>query len=149
MAKFQDRRDGLAKSRAAEASAEKDLAAARYRVDRLERQHQQRSRSGAQIAELDGDLEQARRSARAARDKLAEARKLALRDRGLFSKFTDPREQANQLPDDIPVLLMPLRLETRFKGASETKSGSDELWVRVYPDDIFIDSFEDSLSQTE
>ena len=45
-----------------------------------------------------------------------------------FEPFTDPREHLSKLPDDDPVLLFPLRLETRFKrvagGDGETATNS-------------------------
>ena len=44
---------------------------------------------------------------------------------------------------------MPLRIETRFKRAAEFGGNGDELWVRVYPDDISVDAFEDTLSRDE
>lgn len=55
----------------------------------------------------------------------------------------DPRENAGQLDDTYPILLMPLRIETRF--APE----ADELWIRVYPDAWAVDGFEEKLSEKE
>lgn len=46
-----------------------------------------------------------------------------------------------------PVLLLPLRFETRF-----VKYNDDEkwdFWVRVYPDKIFVDTHEPALSTAE
>ena len=42
---------------------------------------------------------------------------------------------------DTPLVLLPVRLETRFQGA--------ELWLRVYPDDIHTNSFEPQLTDDE
>ena len=64
----------------------------------------------------------------------------------------DPRSQVDRLSDDYPILLLPLRLETRFKTvstAATTAANRTELWVRVYPDDCAIDTFEPLLSQSE
>ena len=53
----------------------------------------------------------------------------------------DPRRTAGQLEPGIPVLLLPLRLETRFVG--------NELWIRAYPDEVAISSFEPALTDAE
>ena len=44
-------------------------------------------------------------------------------------------------PADTPLVLLPVRLETRFQGT--------ELWLRVYPDDIHVNSFEAELTSDE
>ncbi|MCB0528606.1 MAG: hypothetical protein KDC65_09045, partial [Saprospiraceae bacterium] len=67
-----------------------------------------------------------------------------------WEQWTDPRKNAGQMNDDIPVMLFPLRLETRFK-VVETRSGGQQhqLWVRIYPDECLVDTFEETLSETE
>jgi hypothetical protein len=69
---------------------------------------------------------------------------------GFWETWTDPRQHAGQMDDNIPVALFPLRLETRFK----TVTGRDEqqqqqLWVRIYPDECLVDTYEELLSETE
>lgn len=56
-----------------------------------------------------------------------------------------PRENLLHLPDDIPFLLLPVRIETRFIHHDH----SDELWVRVYPDEIAIHTHEKILTDKE
>lgn len=73
-----------------------------------------------------------------ARDAAADAER-ALRLQ--FAEHTDPREGVEQLDDTTPFLLMPVRIETRFKDG--------ELWVRVYPDDCWIDGFDPALTDSE
>jgi len=42
---------------------------------------------------------------------------------------------------NIPILLFPLKLETRFV--------EDELWIRVFPDTVFLQSHNPNLSKEE
>ncbi|MFQ5636633.1 MAG: hypothetical protein ACE5IR_01395 [bacterium] len=67
-----------------------------------------------------------------------------------FLPFTDPRQHIQQFSDDFPVLLFPVRLETRFK-IIQLESGVNQrqLWVRVFPDECSIDTFDDTLSEAE
>jgi hypothetical protein len=60
---------------------------------------------------------------------------------GAFAAFTDPRKAIERLNDSTPILLLPVRLETRFKG--------NELWVRIFPDDCWIDTFDPILTEAE
>jgi hypothetical protein len=47
---------------------------------------------------------------------------------------------------EVPIAFLPVRIETRFGKASD---GSPQLWVRIYPDDIHVDSFEPGLTAVE
>lgn len=89
---------------------------------------------------------------------------------------TDPRDLVQLLDDHYPVFLMPVRLETRFmtikhiarvavpanssgsQNVSDLFNGRDdvpviqdrkELWVRIFPDDIFMQSHEEALTEAE
>ncbi|MBN9126682.1 MAG: hypothetical protein J0I90_03725, partial [Nitrosospira sp.] len=74
---------------------------------------------------------------------------------GLFQDtWSDPRRQMEKMDDGIPIMLFPLRLETRFKaldagGADGAAGRAQQLWVRIYPDECLVDTFEETLSQTE
>ncbi|CCQ90843.1 conserved hypothetical protein [Nitrospina gracilis 3/211] len=67
-----------------------------------------------------------------------------------FEPFTDPRSQLKNLSDEYPVLLFPVRLEVRFKNIQSASEGTQhQLWVRIFPDECSIDTFDDTLSETE
>ncbi|MEP0914103.1 hypothetical protein NDI45_24660 [Leptolyngbya sp. GB1-A1] len=66
-----------------------------------------------------------------------------------FAVLSDPRERVEQLSDLYPVLLLPLRIETRFKQVQSGTGVQYQLWVRVFPDDCAVDTFEAALSKTE
>ena len=68
---------------------------------------------------------------------------------GFWETWTDPRQQAGQMNDDIPVALFPLRLETRFKTVTTRAGQQQQLWVRIYPDECLVDTYEELLSETE
>src|SRR4029077_13631859 len=61
------------------------------------------------------------------------------------------------LPDSSPFLLLPVRIETRFRTVSPTAAPANivviapthQLLVRIYPDDCSIDTFQPMLSESE
>ncbi len=97
-----------------------------------------------------GRLEKAIESAQArvewTRQVLAELSASESRLWNEFAEFSDPREGVRRWSDSYPILLFPLRLETRFK---TTNAGRPQLWVRVFPDVCLVDSFEASLTEQE
>ena len=68
---------------------------------------------------------------------------------GEFAEVADPRTAITAWPDETPVLLLPVRLETRFKRVDSDGTAHDELWVRIYPDTCAVDNFEAALSDVE
>ena len=62
--------------------------------------------------------------------------------------FLDPRTSLPALQTQFPITLLPVRVETRF-GAKPTDPGVTQLWVRIYPDDCWVDTFEPLLSANE
>ena len=94
-----------------------------------------------------------RRGRRQDADKVAEfeGKQREIAERGAdiwknFKEFVDPKRTLQKLPDSDPILLFPLRLETRFKQGDR---GQPQLWVRVYPDQCLADTFEASLTEKE
>src|SRR5688572_26688177 len=73
---------------------------------------------------------------------------IAIRD---FVRFTDPRQAIERFNDATPILLMPIRLETRFKTSTPDAGAAavPQLWVRVFPDDCWVDSFDPTLTDSE
>jgi hypothetical protein len=51
--------------------------------------------------------------------------------------------------DDTPILLMPVRIETRFETFMDGPTQKYQLWVRIYPDDIAVETHESALSPSE
>jgi len=123
---FEETRAGLAAVNADRERNRNELLLARESVQRGKREPQGRLR----------ELEQ-------------EAARLKERGAGLwdqFAAFSDPREALQRMSDRTPILMFPLRIETRFK---QTARGVPQLWVRVYPDQCLAESFEESLTEQE
>jgi hypothetical protein len=93
-----------------------------------------RKREAAEHAELGGSLESIRRS-------LDEVNEVSAGLLGELISQGDPALQVGQLDGDVPLLLLPVRLEVRFRGA--------ELLVRVFPDAAAVDTLERSLTVDE
>lgn len=98
----------------------------------------QKARLEEQLARVKADAATARKAAGAANERVSAA--LAG-----FAGFTDPRQNVDRLSAELPFLLLPVRVETRFV----TQGTAPQLWVRIYPDDCSVDTFEATLSATE
>ena len=61
------------------------------------------------------------------------------------SERAQPWELIEGLDDRLPILLLPVRIETRFMNVDEGR----ELWVRIFPDDIAVHTHETSLTADE
>ena len=65
---------------------------------------------------------------------------------GVLYRDPHPRGVVKELDDAVPFLLMPVKIETRFIQSVE---GRQELWLRVYPDEIAIHTHEKTLTDRE
>ena len=159
MAEFEQLRDQLRRSRTNVESAGDAVVRAQQHLKRIAARESELNRvfnlrNQQHIAERNRlQEEKARAQAELKRQRDSRAAALAaeagiLKD---FVRFTDPREGISKLNDATPILLMPVRLETRFKTINGPGAPAPlrQLWVRIYPDDCWIDSFDPALTETE
>ncbi|HST39605.1 MAG TPA: hypothetical protein VLK58_08855, partial [Conexibacter sp.] len=173
MSEFTDLRDAFTTARAEDEAAAAALLRARERAAAAQARldaHRRGSPSGADPTRT--KLQRSAKSAMNAAAKAHDARlaaRDALRDRlTAFAPLADPRKGVAELSDELPLLLFPLRLETRFKRISTLVARRRlparglrvgigrpllkttwELWVRVFPDACLVDTFEEEPSQVE
>jgi hypothetical protein len=147
MASFDKIQTDLQSARTAREDARAELAAARETIRRIEgnitaAERSAKGRQGtAELARLKKELKAATAAAKTGTQRLAAANAKVGQFFVDFAVFTDPRKGIAELSDTTPILMMPVRLETRFKG--------NQLWVRVFPDDCLIDTFDPVLTETE
>jgi hypothetical protein len=158
MAEFEVLRRRLRDARARSQSAADEAFAARQRVKRI----QGRQAALARVADPHDQHQAAElerlRAARARAEHVLQERLTEREDAAgdaatalvEFAALTDPREAIAEMSDGFPILLMPVRLETRFKtiqmaGAPQRR----QLWVRIYPDDCSVDTFEATPTENE
>lgn len=152
MADFQFNQSQLAAARAARDAAQNALSAALERLKQAQanlaqylRRAQTSEREDPEKARLEEAVAQA--AAAVNTQKSAVQRESLAAEAALegFASFTDPRQNVSQLSARSPFLLLPVRGETRFA----TVGDQHQLWVRIYPDDCSIDTFERVLSASE
>jgi hypothetical protein len=153
VSEFTDLRDRLEATAAERDRAARDQARARNRELAIDQRLAARVRvegeRGAGARELAKARREASRAALSAREELDRQRTSQLEVLREFAKLADPRERIDELSDDVPILLFPLRLETRFKDVDVGGDTRHQLWVRAYPDTCLVDTFEEELSVTE
>ena len=98
-------------------------------------------RGTARVAAFDDEIAAVEKSLSANRALVTGLRRDHRDAIGAFGRLANPEEEAARLSGDTPLLLMPVRMETRFIG--------DALCVRIYPDHWAVDAFEDRLSEVE
>jgi len=127
-----------------------DLATQRYanstRVVKLKAQRQQLECTGAtaaQLAKINSQLAKPREKQTSLTRQLCTANDglASLRDRMAVAK--EPEQPVAMLDGNVPVLLLLIRLETRFFN-SDT-----ELRIRIYPDPAYLNGHEPELTDAE
>jgi hypothetical protein len=132
----------LRAARAARAQARQRSYAAQVERLALQRQAERNRRSSDdRQGEVDGRLERAEAAVTdLAREEIGAARAVDDLLAGLHED-TSPETLIANWSADIPILLLPLRVETRW--------WTGELLVRVFPDEIAIDTHEEALTKSE
>lgn len=155
---FNDAQKQMNQAQAARRQQELELFAAKEKLAKIGRTKDQAARFSEQDAAALAKQEKAlQKQMQKIKSSLVDAQTAELEARQVFKEFTDPRKHLPKLSDDTPILLFPLRIETRFKTLTRRGTPTSaaapavrhELWVRVYPDDIAIDGFEPLLSESE
>ena len=131
MPNFNDRLQQIAAARSATNQAEQSL----Y-LKKLELQRLQHPDSYAAVKDA---LEHAQTVFDNARNNLDAAIS------GLYSE-QPYRRLAENLDAGVPVLFLPVRVETRFV---PQKTGFGQLWIRIYPDDVHVHTHEPLLTDQE
>jgi hypothetical protein len=140
----------LERNRAAIDSARAALQAARTESAELQAERRSEERFGRggrgdAMAGIDARIRELAGEEVAAQDE--HAAQTAVRDTllAMMAEQWDPTVHADRLSDAYPILMFPLRVETRFM---EVDAGP-QLWVRVFPDECLIDGFEPGLTAAE
>jgi hypothetical protein len=149
MSKFDQLRRQLREIREEREASSLDVTAAQERLKQIAVRESQLDRvtspkaseRDARYRQLVDDRKRAHAALKSHRDAQEKARARETDLLKEFAQLSDPRKGIEYLNDSMPILLMPIRLETRFKGR--------QLWVRVYPDDCWVDSFDPTLTETE
>ncbi|HEY6189580.1 MAG TPA: hypothetical protein VIW80_18145 [Pyrinomonadaceae bacterium] len=154
MAKFDDLRESIARTVSEREENSRAQFLLRNQTQKLQTRIAQLSRSNDDKAaeQIKALQQQADRLAGEKQRLEGEFTRLKGVETGLltdFAQFADPRENIGLLDDTHPILLFPLRIETRFKRVQVFERRLFQLWVRVYPDDITVDTFEDLLADVE
>lgn len=149
MTTFQEQRAEVSQARRRLRSVEERLHSTRSRAAARAEELQAALRRGDAEANRVGAIQQEIKQlqAKLAQDgiSLAGARDvLAARIVGL-AELADPSSQIEEWDDHDPILLLPIRVETRFMDGAAGR----ELWVRIFPDAVATHTHESDLTLEE
>jgi hypothetical protein len=134
----------LRRARSDRDAARHDVYESRLEILGLTRAHERAGRGEEEDPDTRGALEAARERLAGRKKRLTERETVVSGLRGrLFER--PPQDLLGEWSDDTPILLLPLRVETKFKMVDR----GQELWVRVFPDEIAITTHEPILTTKE
>lgn len=148
-------RSALDKAQLAASQAAAQAQKAQAALD-LATRRQNARQEGGNLAQLQAEAKRATAAHDAAKAALQRSRASLAGIAGEFAAFSDPRQNVERLSDAAPFLLFSVRIETRFRTiVAQAPPGiaappvKHQLWVRIYPDDCSIDTFEPIPSDSE
>jgi hypothetical protein len=138
--------DSLGAIRAARAQRDRErdrlyaLELERLRLQRAQRRDGEKPDGGeAGRRRLEGEIEAQRKVVGAAEARVG-------REIGALIADRTPQQLIETWEDGLPILLLPLRIETRWR--TEQRAGA-ELWIRAFPDDVARVTHEKVLTDAE
>jgi hypothetical protein len=134
----------MARARAARDAARANLRQSSLNLQTVEQELAQARRGNPEIVgELERQRDQLVAQVATGQRELAQSR---ANTAGVIRQlFTDPRELISGLDDSFPLLLFPVRIETKFHSGHD----GNALLVRIFPDDIAIAHHEKELTVSE
>ncbi len=154
MSNFQDKRQKLNEQRAKRDSKKQELYSVKRQLQRLGNEIEERKRIAGHA--VDDALIKLEAKQKQLKLKLEEINAAYLEYRGKELDFSsrfigkeDHKTQVAELEAEYPIFLMPVRIETRFMTIEEAHEQKRELWVRIFPDDIAVDTHEPNLTGDE
>ena len=99
----------------------------------------------SELERLDGALREAEAEVATARTGVTEAHSALGDALRRSAELADPRRLVDELDDRVPILLLPVRVEVRFMTGDDV----EELWVRIFPDDVAVHTHENELTADE
>ena len=149
MPEFKEIQKNLQQIRKQREAEQQEIFQARESLKKINRQKKDLSRSEPESEKVRRLNEQEQELRSYLSDQETRLKNTLQKERGLLENFqplSDPRKNIKELSDQFPILLFPVRLETRFKKVAGSQY---QLWVRIFPDNCSIDTFEETLSEGE
>ena len=145
MATFSDQQTLIAQARQVHQAAQDEALRSSEQLNRLQKQQaalaMNPTANAAELAGVNQQIADLSNVLVQQTNKLSDSLQLVGSVRNDLLLNRTPQSLTANLSADIPVLLLPLRIEAKFVGT--------QLWVRVYPDDLQVVTHESQLTENE